>query len=172
MSRTTKISIAFAVAVLVLSAGGASFARNSAPGAGGDLPDQPCGTTVTNGSGPDATVAFSPCPGDEPPVAHPQIVEPTPGMADVHPRPFDTVKVRDDGVTVSIDFWSGVEPCSVLDHVGVAYAADTVTITLFEGHDPSAGDVACIDIGVLKRVVIALDQPLGDRTIVDGARGR
>ena len=42
----------------------------------------------------------------------------------------------DDGRTVTIDFWSGVEPCYVLDHVDVGYATDEVTITLFEGTEP------------------------------------
>jgi hypothetical protein len=28
--------------------------------------------------------------------------------------------------------------------------------------------VACIDIGVFKRVIVTLDQQLGDRRIVDG----
>jgi hypothetical protein len=93
-------------------------------------------------------------------------------MAGVHARPFDDATIGDDDVTVTIDFVSGVEPCSVLDHVGVSYGADAVTITLFEGYDPAAGGVACIDIGVFKRVVITLDQPLGDRTIVDGGASR
>jgi hypothetical protein len=53
--------------------------------------------------------------------------------------------------------------------VDVAYGGDSVTITLFEGHDPTAGDVACIEIGVFKRVIITLDEPLAGRTIVDGA---
>jgi hypothetical protein len=190
------LSLTIAVAALVLAIGGASLARNGgqgteAAGTGGSGPgvvdpepggsdggsggtdqEQPCGTTVTNGSGPDATVGFTPCPGEEPPVPHPQVVEPTPGMAGVHARPFDDATIGDDDVTVAIDFVSGVEPCSVLDHVGVSYGADVVTITLFEGYDPDAGDVACIDIGVFKRVVITLDQPLGDRKIVDGGLSR
>ena len=90
-------------------------------------------------------------------------------MADVNPRPFDDANVDPDGVTMRVDFVSGVEPCSVLDHVDVVEGVATVTITLYEGNDPSAGDVACIDIGVFKRVVVTLDEPLGDRTIVDGA---
>lgn len=94
---------------------------------------------------------------------------PTPGMADVYARPFDKATVGPDGVTVTIDFVSGVEPCYVLDHVAVAYGADAVTVTLFEGHDGSAGDVACIEIGVYKRVVVTLDEPVGDRAIVGGA---
>jgi len=90
-------------------------------------------------------------------------------MADVHARPFDDAKVAGDDVTVNVDFVSGVEPCSVLDHVDVRYGSDAVTITLFEGHDPSEGDVACIDIAVFKRVVVTLDQPLDERKIVNGA---
>jgi hypothetical protein len=105
----------------------------------------------------------------EPVPVEPTITEPTPGMANVRPRPFDSATVGDDGVTVTIDFVSGVEPCSVLDHIDVDETDDTVTITLFEGNDPTAGDVACIEIGVYKRAVITLDSPLGDRTIVDGA---
>jgi hypothetical protein len=165
-----SLAVAIALAALVLSIGGASFARGGGQGAGapGGDPEQPCGTTVTNGNGPDATIGFTPCPGEEPPPLHAQVVEPTPGMADVHPRPFDDATIGDDDVTVTIDFVSGVEPCSVLDQVDVAYGADTVSITLFEGHDPNAGEVACIDIGVFKRVVITLDQPLGDRRIADG----
>jgi hypothetical protein len=102
------------------------------------------------------------------PPGEPQVVTPTPGMSNVRARPFDTATVGDDGTTVTIDFVSGVEPCYVLDHVDVAYGTDAVTITLFEGSDPEAGDVACIEIGVFKRTIVTLDEPLGDRTIVDG----
>jgi hypothetical protein len=190
----TFLSLTIAVSALVVAIGGASLARNGgqgseaagggsgpgvvdpAPGGSGGgsgkEPEQPCGTTITNGSGPDATVGFTPCPGEEPPAPRPQVVEPTPGMAGVHARPFDDATIGDDDVTVTIDFVSGVEPCSVLDHVAISDGADAVTITLFEGYDPAAGDVACIDIGVFKRVVITLDQPLGDRTIVDAGVSR
>ena len=60
-------------------------------------------------------------------------------------------------------------PCSVLDHVDVAYGTDAVTITLYEGSDPISRNVACIDIAMLASTTVKLDQPLGDRTIVDGA---
>jgi hypothetical protein len=134
------------------------------------LSPQPCvGVETISGSGPEAGVGFTPCPDDQRPgPPEPQIVEPRPGMDDVRARPFDTATVGDDGRTVTIDFVSGIEPCSVLDHVKVQYGSKTVTITLFEGSDPSAGDVACIEIGVFKRVVVTLDEPLGDRTITDG----
>jgi hypothetical protein len=135
---------------------------------GGPATNEPCGEHV-DGTGPDGVVSYTPCPGDEPITdPGPQLVEPRPGMADVRARPFDTATVGDDGVTVRIDFVSGVEPCYVLDHIDVRYGPDAVTITLFEGHDPEAGDVACIEIGVFKRVIVTLDEPLGDREIVDG----
>jgi hypothetical protein len=135
-------------------------------------PDE-CGEKVS-GTGPDATVSSTPCPGDEPPTvtdpdAGAQLVQPTPGMADVRPHIFDHVNVSDDDRTLTIFFWSGVEPCYVLDHVDIDEGPDAVTITLFEGHDTSAGDVACIDIALLKKVVVQLDGPVGDRPIGDGA---
>ena len=43
------------------------------------------------------------------------------------------------------------------------------SITLFEGHAPGAGNVACIEIAQLKAVRILLDRPVNDRELVDGA---
>jgi hypothetical protein len=152
----------------------------SPPDACNDTIDDPiatdpgdCGEKVI-GTGPDGTVSYTPCPGDEPPVATDpdagaQLVEPTPGMADVRPHAFDHVVVNDDGSSVTVYFWSGVEPCYVIDHVDVVEGPEAVTITLFEGHDTVAGDVACIDIALLKKVVVQLDGPIGVRSITDGA---
>jgi hypothetical protein len=132
-----------------------------------------CGEKVS-GTGPDGVVSSTPCPGDDDPaVTNPydgaQEVEPTPGMSDVYPRAFDKVVVGDDGRTLTIFFWSGVEPCYVLDHVDVSYGPGAITVTLFEGHDATASDVACIEIALIKKVVVQLDEPVGDRQIVDGA---
>jgi hypothetical protein len=132
-----------------------------------------CGEQVS-GTGPDAIVSYTPCPGDDDPVVpdpygNAQRVEPRPGMSDVSPRIFDKVVVGDDDRTLTIFFWSGVEPCYVLDHVDLAYGPGAITVTLFEGHDASASDAACIEIALLKKVVVQLDEPVGDRRIVDGA---
>jgi hypothetical protein len=178
------ISLAVLFAAAAASAGGGSApappprAANegaASPGSrsGSDVgedPADPCGKAVTHGTGPEATVSHTPCPGDEPPAEpQPQVVEPTPGMADVYARGFDTATVDDDDDrTVTIDFVSGIEPCYVLDHIDVAYGA-SVTITLHEGHQLTNEDVACIDIGVFKRVIVTLDEPLAGRRIVDGA---
>jgi hypothetical protein len=136
-------------------------------------PGGECGETVI-GTGPDASVSYTPCPGDgDPKITDPydgaQKVEPRPGMSGVSPRIFDKVVVGDDDRTLTVFFWSGVEPCYVLDHVAVDESPDAITVTLFEGHDASAGDVACIEIAVLKKVLVQLDETVGDRRIVDGA---
>lgn len=99
----------------------------------------------------------------------PQVVEPRPGMVAVTPISLDTATIGDDDVTLTITFWAGVEPCSVLDHVDVREGAAVVTVTLYQGSDPSAGDVACPEIAMLKQVSVILDHPLADRGIVDGA---
>jgi len=151
--RTTSRSrwiLLTSIAVLLVVVAGAAIAAST-----GD-PDEPVS------SGP---ISDDPDPGDGGPV----LVEPTPGMTDVYARPFDSATVNDDGTSVTIDFVSGVEPCAVLDRVDVQYGAAAVTITLYEGRDPNAGDVACIEIGVFKRVIVQLDEPLDDREIVDGA---
>ena len=167
---------------------GICIAPDAPDGASGSTPTAECDDTIDDpvvgdpgdcgekviGTGPDAAVSYTPCPGDEPPVvtdpdAGAQLVEPTPGMADVRPHIFDHVVVSDDGTRVTVFFWSGVEPCYVLDHVDVDEGPDAITITLFEGYDSSAGDVACIEIALLKKVVVELDAPAGDRRIVDGA---
>jgi hypothetical protein len=188
--RTAGMSFIVAIAVL-LAAGVATAGTQSTHGTErGSQPDSnagespsytttgstaggvsPCGEPVTSGSGPDGTVAYAACPGEPPtPVEpKPQIVTPTPGMADVSARSFDTATIGDDDRTLRIDFWAGIAPCDVLDHVAVSFGQDAVTVTLFSGHDPSADDVACIDIARDVRVVVTLDEPLDGRTIVDGA---
>ena len=144
----------------------------SDPGDVAIAPEEPCGQTVTSGTGPDASVSYTPCPSQEPtdPIGHAQDVVPTPGMSNVSPVGWIKATVGADDRTVTLRFWSGVEPCYVLDHVDVAYAGDGVTVTLFQGSDPSAGDVACIEIAVLKQTTITLDQPLAGRPLVDGTK--
>jgi hypothetical protein len=136
----------------------------------GSAPGKKCGVISASG-GPDGTVSYEPCqpPSTEPIEPRPQIVVPRPGMTGVRPIAFDIASVRPDGRSVDVRFWSGIEPCSVLDHVAVAYGTDTVTITLYQGSDPSAGMVACSDIAVLNQVTVSLDQDLAERDIVDGA---
>ena len=138
-------------------------------------PDQPadCGEQTT-GTGPDATVSYTLCPGDEEPApsdpySGAEPVEPRPGMDGVTSIPFDKVVVGDDDRTLTVYFWSGVEPCYVLDRVQVEENAGAITITLFQGHDPSAISAVCIEIAVLKKVEVRVETPVAGRRIADGA---
>ena len=152
--------------------------RRSVPGSSGsgtidrenptDRVMKPCGTPVVSGSGSDATVGYAPCPSDRVPRPVSSPVEPTPGMADVHAIGWDTAGVSADGLHLTISFTSGVEPCSVLDHVDVAYGANAVTVTLYEGHDPDAGQVACPAIAMFKQTTVDLTEPVGGRDVKDG----
>ncbi len=91
-------------------------------------------------------------------------------MADVRPVPFESAVPEGDGTRVRVTWWSGVEPCYVLDHVDVAEDAAAVVITVYEGRDPAAGDVACIELAVQKSTLVTLVEPLGKRQLVDGAK--
>ena len=102
----------------------------------------------------------------------PQWVEPRAGMADPHRVNWSFHGVSRDGMTVRAAWYSGVEPCSVLDRVRVEETDTTVTITIREGSDPTQPDVACIELAVLRGTRVQLDAPLGDRDLIDGATGQ
>jgi hypothetical protein len=98
-----------------------------------------------------------------------QVVEPTPGMARVRPVGFDAATPTTGRRSLDVQFTGGVAPCFVLDHVDVDEQAETVTVTLYAGSEPSAKDAACIQIAALYATTVALDAPLAGREIVDGA---
>ena len=137
-------------------------------------PGQPCvqathaGLEQTSDTPVSSSIA---CPAPMGPPGPPdrRIVEPQDGQVDLRPIAWTRARVARDDRTVTIDFASGIAPCSVLDHVDVEDRPDAVTITLFEGHAPGAGNVACIEIAELKAVRIVLDRPVNDRELVDGA---
>jgi hypothetical protein len=163
MHRLHRVILVLATASLVASCANTPPVD---PGAGGSSGGGTPGVTAPGGS--DSIDRQNPVDRIHPPAGASPVV-PTPGMADVRPRGWDSVEVSADGLRLTVMFVSGIEPCAVLDHVDVAYGTKAVTVTLYEGHDPGAGDVACPEIGVFKEVTVDLTQPLGTRTVVDGA---
>jgi hypothetical protein len=117
----------------------------------------------TGGMGTDAGDGM----GDEMPAAN--LVEPRPGMDNVQPVDWDHAEVEGDQ-TVTVSWWSGVEPCHVLDRVEVDYTDEAVIITVFEGSEPSDEGHMCIEIAERRGTVIELDEPLGPRSLKDGRR--
>jgi hypothetical protein len=137
-------------------------------------PRQPCvrpthGREERISEAPLSSSIACPAPTGPPGPPQRQLVEPEEGQVDPRPIAWTRAHVAPDDRTVTIDFASGIAPCSVLDHVDVDDRPDAITITLFEGHAPDAGDVACIEIAQLKAVRILLDRPVNDRELVDGA---
>ena len=146
------------------------------PAAGGGMamcaPGVPdCTDMVVN---PDGEVTCPPegCGGD--PAAPDQTyveVAPRPIAGQAAPRPWDEAVPSADGTQVSVRWWSGVEPCTVLADVQVEETPERVVITVFEGPDqaPDAEPVACIDIAQAKQTTVQLAAPLADRPVVDGS---
>ena len=86
---------------------------------------------------------------------------------DVHDVSVEQLTARVAGrhVVVNARWWSGVEPCNVLDSVGVKRDGTTITVAVREG--TSARDAMCIEIAMLKVVAIDLgDLEPGNYTIV------
>jgi hypothetical protein len=138
-------------------------------------PANPAPGAQTPGSAPGSAppVVSTQAPNPLQPPADPfqpqsKLVEPRPGMDNVHQTGWERVEILGPN-RVRVHFVSGVEPCSVLDHVDVEYRPAEIVITLFEGSDPAARDAACIMIAVYKAVDVDLGEPIGGRQFVDGA---
>ncbi|HXF56429.1 MAG TPA: hypothetical protein VNO34_02410 [Actinomycetota bacterium] len=123
------------------------------------------------GSGDPSESPVSGTPTEEPTVVEPTplLVEPRPGLVQVRARPWDRVEVVDPRALL-VYFTSGVEACYGVARVDVRYGPEAVTVTLFEGRAP--GDRVCIELAVEKVVRVGLEEPLGDREVVDGARSK
>ncbi|MFP5343758.1 MAG: hypothetical protein ACLGIJ_12695, partial [Candidatus Limnocylindria bacterium] len=115
-------------------------------------------------------------PGEPPPPSAPdgaRIVEPRPGQLDVHDVPAESLVATLDGrrLTVAVTWWSGIEPCTILDSVIVAKEDGGYAITLREGRGPE--EVVCAAIAEQHRTLIEFPDELdpGTYTIRDGAGG-
>jgi hypothetical protein len=104
------------------------------------------------------------------PAAGPTPTKPKGHTVNPHKVRWEKAKPSRDGRKLKIIWWSGVEPCHVLDHVKVRETTKTVTVTLYEGQARGAGDVACIQIAIQKTTTVKLKAPLGKRKVIDGAK--
>ncbi|MDQ3938355.1 MAG: hypothetical protein M3253_06705 [Chloroflexota bacterium] len=151
--------------ILVL---GAALAACSPVAAGDPGTAQPPASTVPDEQGdaddPDRPVTGGPGEPAEPPqdgdgALH---VEPQAGIVDATPHAWDRITVGSDGRTITVYYWGGVQDCYGL--AGVTAERDdegVLHVTVFEGQRGNLGqDVACIEIALLKSVVVTLDDPL------------
>jgi hypothetical protein len=128
-----------------------------------------CGEPSTIGAGsPDDPVVSTPEPDDPDRIGKgPQRVVPRTGLVDVGPISWQRAKPTGDGRSIEVFWYSGVEECNGLDRVELAETSDEIEITLFEGRVPEAE--VCIEIAVKKVTTVALEEPIGDRAVTDGA---
>ncbi len=135
-------------------------------GSGGTVPSQSVSHTVSSPSA-GRTVA----PRVEPTgKGAPKPVKPEGHTNNPHKVAWLSAKPSKDGRSLRIVWWSGVEPCHVLDRVTVKETPKRVTVTLWEGESGKVQNVACIDIAIKKSTIVKLKAPLGKRKVVDGAR--
>jgi hypothetical protein len=153
--------------LLVVTAGFLGACGDDDPDVSAGSPgDSPASTTTT--LDPDDAVTSPPIdPGVTSPPGRPQRVEPTNDAENVRPMNFEVGEVKAAPGGVLVRFWGGIAPCFVLDHYTVTETAETVTIGLFAGNEPTDEDVACIEIALRYEVKVPLDAPLGARTVVD-----
>jgi hypothetical protein len=149
-------------AVLTLGAcsSAAAPASSSSPPAS-PAPSAP--TQVPSGGAssgdPDTSVGAPPDPGPvDPGSGQPALVIPKPGQLNPRPLPAAKLEATVDGrrVLVKATWWSGVEPCNVLDSVKVERLANDIAITLIEG--TSDANAACIEIAQEKATIVDLGE--------------
>jgi hypothetical protein len=130
----------------------------SAPPTGGPFVDPGAGGGSVGGnpgSGVGGGAIVDPTPVD-PAAGKPAIVIPKPGQKNPHPVAPATLQALVDGrhVLVKVSWWSGVEPCNVLDSVRVDRSGTEIAITIIEGS--SDLDTMCIEIAQLKATIVDL----------------
>jgi ABC-type transport system substrate-binding protein len=158
-----------AVSLLISACAGA--AAPSAPPSEAPPSASPGGSGA--GSDP-GTSSGEPIPGDpgDPGVPDPgqaQLVVPQPGQNNVRPVKVQDMEVRIAGrhAVLNARWWSGVEPCNILDSVAWKRDGTTITISVREGSGD--GDLICIDIAVYKAAAIDLGElEPGDYTVIAG----
>ena len=136
------------------------------------VPSPPAGGTAPPSSGPSGgSAADAVLPPDNPVggvpgggdpgnggVGQPKFVVPRPGQLNVHPVAIEQLIAKVEGrhVVLNARWWSGVEPCAVLDSVAVKQDGATFTVSVREGS--ADADAVCIEIAELKVTAIDLGE--------------
>lgn len=137
--------------------------------ASASVPAKPPAVSNPGVSNPAVSVPVTTTPPNAPEEG-PKPVKPTGDAINVHKIRWTQAKAVSKGKKVRLTWWSGVEPCTVLDKVKVKETSKKVTITLYEGTSPKARNMSCIMIAIEKTTTVKLKKPLGTRKIVDGAK--
>ena len=163
-SRTTlRATLIGAILVAALAAACSSAAAPASQGSptpspspsAADLPTTAPSASVdpnTGVSGPSDPVPVDPGAGQ------PALVIPRPGQLNPHPVGANLLEPAIDGrhVIVKVTWWSGVEPCNVLDSVTVDRTGNTIVLTLIEGS--ADANAICIELAQQKATIVDLGE--------------
>lgn len=152
------VSLAVALA-LVLVAGGCS------DGGTDEAPD-PTPTALPGTDPAESPPDIAPTPEPPPLPLEPEMVGPEEGLEDVRPHPWDEVFVINGERGVELRWTS--EPCRLLDRIEIDYSEQAVTVTLYLGQRDA--DAPCDDAEAYRARRRSLPEPVGNRSLVDGAR--
>lgn len=162
--RTRRLGVGLLSLSLLLVACSSAGAPSASPPPASPAPDAPVTAPPSNPADPSLD------PGGIGDGA--KVVVPKPGQLDVRVVPADSLTARVDGSTIVVTarWFSGVEPCTILDQIIVTKGEGSYAITLREGHGPE--DVVCIAIAELHKTEIAIpDVAPGTYKITDAAGG-
>jgi len=132
------------------SAGSPAPSPDPGTGGGGSVGG---GTPGDPGTGIGAPVGPTPV---DPVAAQPKLVVAKPSQLNPHPVAPQSLQASVDGrrVLVKVSWYSGIEPCYVLDSVKVDRSGTTIALTVIEGSsDPNA---ICVEIAMLKATIVDL----------------
>jgi hypothetical protein len=136
-----RVIAGLASIALLLTACSSAAAPSPPPSASPSLPpDAPASASPSDGTGGGASADPNFGVGAKP-------IVPKPGQAiDIHPVAADQLAARVEGnkIVVKALWFSGVEPCTILDSIVVNRGEGRYTITLQEGSSPQ--EIACIAI--------------------------
>jgi ABC-type transport system substrate-binding protein len=164
--RSLVLTALAAVLTLAACASGAAPAASpspspSSPPSASPSPSAPTDLPGGGGSSGDPGTGIGgpvdPAPVD-PGTGQAKLVIPKPGQLNPRPLPAATLEASVDGrrVLVKATWWSGIEPCNVLDSVKVDRSGTDIAITLIEGTgDPNA---ICIEIAMQKATIVDLGE--------------
>ncbi len=164
MNKPAVLRALLAVLTVSLLVAACSAAAPVAPASPGGSNGSGAGSDPGPGSGEPIGGA----PGD-PGLGQPQFVVPKLGQKNVRPVAIEGIEARIEGrhAVLNARWWSGVDPCYVLD--SVAWKRDGTTITIFVREGSGGDDVVCIDIAVYKATVIDLGElEPGEYTVIAG----
>jgi hypothetical protein len=92
----------------------------------------------------------------DPDAGQPKLVVAKPGQLNPHPVAPQTLQASVDRrhVLVKVSWYSGIEPCDVLDSVKVERSGTTIALTVIEGSSDPNG--ICAEIAMLKATIVDL----------------